>query len=97
MPGYRGSAINSIAQRSLPLYLFGTDGYGAITGKMSAARLAVGAGAPFVFAATMENIGLSFALVANACLGAASIAAFVAVASSCRQPATATVLSVRST
>ncbi len=97
MPGYRGSAINSIAQRSLPLYLFGTDGYGAITGKMSAARLAVGAGAPFVFAATMENIGLSFALVANACLGAISIAAFVAVASSCRQPATATVLSVRST
>ncbi len=85
-----GSGINSIAQGSLPLYLFGSDGYGAITGKMAAARLAVGAGAPFVFAAAMENIGLSFALVANACLGAISIAAFVAVAASCRQPATAT-------
>lgn len=85
-----GSGINSIAQGSLPLYLFGSDGYGAITGKMAAARLAVGAGAPFVFAAAMENIGLSFALVANACLGAVSIAAFVAVAASCRQPATAT-------
>lgn len=92
-----GSGINSIAQGSLPLYLFGSDGYGAITGKMAAARLAVGAGAPFVFAAAMENIGLSFALVANACLGAISIAAFVAVAASCRQPATATARSVRST
>ncbi|ATN33608.1 MFS transporter [Rhizobium sp. ACO-34A] len=85
-----GSGINSIAQGSLPLYLFGSDGYGAITGRMATARLAVGAGAPFVFAAAMENIGLSSALVANACLGAISIAAFVAVAASCRQPATAT-------
>ncbi|SEI15422.1 hypothetical protein SAMN05216228_102953 [Rhizobium tibeticum] len=55
---------------------------------MAAARLAVGAGAPFVFAAAMENIGLSFALVANACLGAISIAAFVAVAMSARSQAT---------
>lgn len=85
-----GSGINSIAQGSSALYLFGSDGYGAITGKMATARLAVGAGAPFVFAAAMENIGLSAALVANACLGAISIAAFVAVAASCRQPATAT-------
>ena len=37
-----GSGINSIAQGSLPLYLFGSDGYGAVTGKMAAARLAVG-------------------------------------------------------
>ena len=85
-----GSGINSIAQGSLPLYLFGSDGYGAITGKMAAARLAVSAAAPFVFAAAMENVGISFALAANACLGAISIAAFVAVATSSRQPATAT-------
>ncbi|NMN72620.1 Sugar phosphate permease [Rhizobium sp. 57MFTsu3.2] len=82
-----GSGINSIAQGSLPLYLFGSDGYGAITGKMATARLAVGAGAPFVFAAAMENVGLSFALAANACLGAISIAAFVAVAASARSRA----------
>lgn len=85
-----GSGINSIAQGSLPLYLFGSDGYGAITGKMASARLAVGAGAPFVFAAAMENIGLDTALLANACLGAFSIAAFVAVAASTRKAATAT-------
>jgi predicted MFS family arabinose efflux permease len=85
-----GSGINSIAQGSLPLYLFGSDGYGAITGKMAAARLAVGAGAPFIFAAAMEKIGLSFALIANASLGMISIAAFVAVATAARQPAAAT-------
>ncbi len=82
-----GSGINSIAQGSLPLYLFGSDGYGAITGKMAAARLALGAGAPFAFAASMENFGLSLSLVVNACLGAVSIAAFIAVAASCRKPA----------
>ena len=75
-----GSGINSIAQGSLPLYLFGSDGYGAITGKMAAARLALGAGAPFAFAAAMENVGLTWSLVANACLGAISVVAFVAVA-----------------
>lgn len=85
-----GSGINSIAQGSLPLYLFGSDGYGAITGKMAAARLALGAGAPFAFAAAMENLGLSVSLIGNACLGAISIAAFVAVAVSCRKPTATT-------
>ncbi len=85
-----GSGINSIAQGSLPLYLFGSDGYGTITGKMAAARLTLGAGAPFAFAAAMENLGLSLSLIANACLGAVSIVAFVAVAASCRRRATAT-------
>lgn len=84
-----GSGINSIAQGSLPLYLFGSDGYGAITGKMAAARLALGAGAPFAFAAAMENLGLSLSLIGNASLGAISIAAFMAVAVSCRRTATA--------
>ncbi|WP_139020786.1 arsenite efflux MFS transporter ArsK [Agrobacterium arsenijevicii] len=79
-----GSGINSIAQGSLPLYLFGSEGYGAITGRMAAARLAVSAAAPFVFAAVMENVGIGFALAANACFGAISIAAFVVVAASSR-------------
>ncbi|WP_337267682.1 arsenite efflux MFS transporter ArsK [Oryzifoliimicrobium ureilyticus] len=80
-----GSGINSIAQGGLPLYLFGSEGYGAITGKMAAARLAVGAGSPFVFAATIEKVGLGSALLANACLGFIGIAAFIAVMLSCRR------------
>ncbi|MDG4676081.1 UNVERIFIED_ORG: arsenite efflux MFS transporter ArsK (plasmid) [Roseateles sp. XES5] len=75
-----GSGINSIAQGSLPLYLFGSDGYGALTGKMAASRLAAGAAAPFAFAATMEQFGIGASLVLSAALGSIGIAAFVAVA-----------------
>lgn len=79
-----GSGITSIAQGSLPLYLFGSQGYGAITGQMAAVRLAVGAAAPFVFAATMERLGLGVALVAIAGFGALGVAAFAVVALSSR-------------
>lgn len=85
-----GSGLNSIVQGSLPLYLFGSEGYGAITGKMAATRLVVSAGAPFVFAALMENIGVSFALSLSACLGLVSIAAFVATVVYAKASATTT-------
>ena len=81
-----GSGINSIAQGSLPLYLFGSDGYGTITGKMAAARLAVGSAAPFVFATAMENLGIGGALFANALVGIVGILVFAAVAGSSGRP-----------
>lgn len=80
-----GSGINSIAQGSLPLYLFGSDGYGAITGRMAAARLAAGAAAPFAFAAAMHQIGIGFSLFATAALGTLGIGAFVLVAIEARR------------
>lgn len=80
-----GSGINSIAQGSLPLYLFGSDGYGAVTGKMAAARLALGAAAPFVFAMTMEKIGIGMSLFATAALGVVGMVAFVSVALATRR------------
>lgn len=80
-----GSGINSIAQGSLPLYLFGSTGYGAITGKMAAARLATGAAAPFVFAAAMNQVGTTISLFVIAALGALGILAFGAVATSVRR------------
>jgi hypothetical protein len=77
-----GSGINSIAQGSLPLYLFGSDGYGAASGRMAAARLALGAAAPAAFAIAMELLGLVPSLYATAALGAVGMAAFVRVATS---------------
>ena len=74
------SDINSIAQGSLPLYLFGSDRYGVLTGKMAAARLASGAATPFAFAATMEQFGIGATLVLSAALGSIGIMAFIAVA-----------------
>lgn len=80
-----GSGINSIAQGSLPLHLFGSDGYGAVTGRMAAARLALGAAAPVAFAIAMERLGLVPSLYATAALGALGMAAFVSVATSARR------------
>lgn len=80
-----GSGINSIAQGSLPLWLFGSAGYGAITGRMAAARLAAGAMAPFVFSVLMVRFGTDVALLANAGLGAVGMGAFVAVASAAKR------------
>ncbi|WP_312607881.1 arsenite efflux MFS transporter ArsK [Agrobacterium pusense] len=74
-----GSGINSIAQGSLPLYLFGSDGYGAVTGKMASSRLAAGAAAPFVFAMAMEQLGIGLSLFAAAALGAVGMAAFLSM------------------
>jgi MFS family permease len=80
-----GSGINSIAQGSLPLWLFGSAGYGAITGRMTAARLAASAMAPFVFSVLMESFGARVALLTTAGLGAVGIAAFIAVVLATRQ------------
>ncbi|MFJ1312143.1 arsenite efflux MFS transporter ArsK [Rhizobium sp. NFACC06-2] len=80
-----GSGINSIAQGSLPLYLFGSEGYGAVTGKMAAARLAAGAAAPFAFAAMMERFGISTSLFLSAALGAIGVIAFLSVAKRVRR------------
>jgi predicted MFS family arabinose efflux permease len=80
-----GSGINSIAQGSLPLYLFGSDGYGAVTGKMAAARLATGAAAPFLFATAMAQFGIGLALFATAALGVIGMGAFISVAMSTKR------------
>lgn len=80
-----GSGINSIAQGSLPLWLFGSDGYGAITGRMAGFRLVAAAMAPFAFSVLMEWFGIDVALVVNACLGALGIIAFVAVSAAAKR------------
>lgn len=86
-----GSGINSIAQGSLPLYLFGSEGYGAVTGKMAAARLAAGAAAPFAFAAAMGQFGIEMSLFATAALGTVGIGAFASVAAWTKRDAIVTV------
>jgi hypothetical protein len=82
-----GSGIASIAQGSLPLWLFGSEGYGSITGNMAAARLAASAAAPFIFARAMETVGIPGALIGNGLLGLLGVAAFIAVAASVKPPA----------
>lgn len=74
-----GSGLTSIVQGSLPLYLFGSDGYGALLGRISAARLLASALAPFIFAYLMTQVGTWSALSAAIMLGVVAAAAFAGI------------------
>ncbi len=75
-----GSGLNSIVQGTLPLTLFGSDGYGVLVGRITGIRLVVAAAAPFVFAFISEKFGVHAALAATAMVGAGSVIAFMLVA-----------------
>jgi Major Facilitator Superfamily len=64
-----GSGINSIAAGALPLWLFGSDGYGEITGRMSGWRLGASAAAPYIFSLLMHWSGPTLALGVMAGIG----------------------------
>jgi hypothetical protein len=74
-----GNGIFSIVAGTLPLYLFGSEGYGRLQGKVTSARLIVGATAPFVFAFTLGWIGATVSIAALAIFGALSLASFLQV------------------
>lgn len=72
-----GSGLTSIVNGTLPLELFGSDGYGARLGWISAARQFTSSFAPFAlaFAMAQTSVGLSlWALVAVASAGLVSFA-----------------------
>ncbi len=75
-----GSGLNSIVQGTLPLTLFGSEGYGSLVGRVTAIRLVVAATAPFIFAFLSEQFGVHTALGVTACVGALSVVAFIAIA-----------------
>lgn len=70
-----GNGLMSIVSGTLPLHLFGSEGYGRLQGKMMAARLILSALAPFLLSFAMETIGLAPALAVAVALGALAIAA----------------------
>lgn len=73
-----GSGLSSIINGTLPLYLFGKNGYGELTGRIAAVRLTVTATAPFIYALLMENLGVTFALGFMAVLGICAIVSSLA-------------------
>ncbi|PLP59124.1 MFS transporter [Mesorhizobium loti] len=74
-----GAGLTSIVQGSLPLHLFGSDGYGALLGKISAARLLASAVAPFVFAFLLGQAGTWSALCAAIALAIGAGVAFAGI------------------
>jgi MFS family permease len=75
-----GNGLMSIVTGTLPLHLFGSDGYGRLQGRMMAARLVLSALAPFVLAFAMEHIGITPSLAITAALGGLSIIAWLFIA-----------------
>lgn len=75
-----GSGLNSIVQGALPLWLFGSKGYGEMTGRISSVRLVVAAAAPFILAVAMNGIGTGTALTVATALVIAATLAFAKVA-----------------
>ncbi len=74
-----GNGLLSIVTGTLPLALFGSDGYGKLQGKMMAARLILSALAPFALAISMENIGIAPSIGAVVFLGSAALLFFLAI------------------
>ncbi|CCM75401.1 conserved membrane hypothetical protein [Rhizobium mesoamericanum STM3625] len=75
-----GNGLFSIVTGTLPLQLFGSDGYGKLQGKIMAARLILSAVAPFVLAFAMKNLGVTSSLGITAALGGLSIVALISIA-----------------
>jgi MFS family permease len=74
-----GSGLRSIVQGTLPLALFGRHGYGARLGRLSSARLVLGAVAPFVFAWMLQATGARVSLLVLAVIGIAGLLSLVEI------------------
>ncbi|AGB73343.1 MULTISPECIES: arsenite efflux MFS transporter ArsK [Rhizobium] len=74
-----GSGLSSIVQGTLPLALFGSEGYGQRQGQVLAIRLVVSSTAPFILAFLMTNVGVFWSLTVAATVGAIAVFAFVAI------------------
>ncbi|NNH41853.1 arsenite efflux MFS transporter ArsK [Rhizobium laguerreae] len=81
-----GSGLSSIVQGTLPLELFGSEGYGQRQGQVLAIRLVVSSTAPFVLAFMMENIGVPWSLTVAAVVGAIAVLAFIAIGRLAHRP-----------
>ncbi len=74
-----GNGLLSIVTGTLPLYLFGSHGYGALQGKMMAARLILSAAAPFLLALSMSALGIEPSLWLAATFGGLAVVMFAAL------------------
>lgn len=74
-----GSGLVSIVRGTVPFALFGSRGYGALLGQITAVRLVLTASAPFVFALLLERLGPALALWSLVALGLVGLLALAAL------------------
>jgi MFS family permease len=87
VPYGAGVGINSIARGTLPLALFGAEGYAALMGRLAAPMLVAGAVAPSAGAFLLERVGASGTLAALAAAAAGNVALVAALFLSVRRGA----------
>ncbi len=75
-----GQGLNSIVRGVLPLYFFGAEGYGKLTGNLSFPRIVCGAVAPVFVVFVQEHFGLTAALAALAVVAFIGLATVLALA-----------------
>ncbi|MFA1626212.1 arsenite efflux MFS transporter ArsK [Rhizobium mongolense] len=74
-----GNGLFSIVTGTLPLLLFGSDGYGKMQGRVMAARLIVSAVAPFALAYLIGSIGVVWSLALTSAAGVLAVLVLVAI------------------
>ncbi|TDW26678.1 putative MFS family arabinose efflux permease [Rhizobium azibense] len=74
-----GNGLFSIVTGTLPLLLFGSDGYGKMQGRVMAARLIVSAVAPFALAYLIGSIGVVWSLALTSAAGVLAVLVLVVI------------------
>jgi hypothetical protein len=81
--------LGSIVRGTVPLQLFGPDGYGAVLGKLSAPGLVIKAAAPLAFAVLLTRAGTTPSLILLVALSALAALALYMLARALRPATTA--------
>lgn len=68
-----GGGLSSIVRGTVPLALFGPEGFGALLGRLTFVRTMLAAVAPFLFALVMARAGTTAAMAVAATVGIASL------------------------
>lgn len=74
-----GQGLESIAKGIVPLALFGTEGYGALLGKIAMGGLFVSSGAPWIFAVARETWGPTTGLILMTVAGTVAALAYLGI------------------
>jgi predicted MFS family arabinose efflux permease len=67
----------TIARATVPLQLFGANGYGALMGRITGLRFLANAASPFLFASAMTHLGIDTALWISGMIAALAFGLFV--------------------
>lgn len=72
-----GHGLNVIVGGTLPLHLFGREGYGELLGRLNATRVVLSAGAPAAFSLALGLVGFATTMTLGAFIGVVAVVPLV--------------------